>query len=239
MKWLKIMAWTIPILILVLGVAAFVAYIFMMASLPFQVDIMFEEKGYKLIDLNLGFEDLVIKTFEECIRLNNIRPSMVKVVSLPQLNIYMEYLTAVIHREYLTSIIEKETDLKLIPTYSYIRKYFQGSVLDYHTDRNPCEISLSYCISGPEWEIGMGDNIVKTKIGNGVIYKGCEISHGRAKPSSGEVIQVFSHWVISDGAKSNSAYDDGKNKEFYRKMPSKPKWQTAETFEISDKGIKL
>ncbi len=35
MKWLKIMAWTIPILILVLGVAAFVAYIFMMASLPF------------------------------------------------------------------------------------------------------------------------------------------------------------------------------------------------------------
>ena len=35
MKWLKIMAWTITILILVLGVAAFVAYIFMMASLPF------------------------------------------------------------------------------------------------------------------------------------------------------------------------------------------------------------
>ena len=35
MKWLKRLAWAIPILILVLGVAAFVAYIFMMASLPF------------------------------------------------------------------------------------------------------------------------------------------------------------------------------------------------------------
>ena len=176
---------------------------------------MFEEKGYKLIDLNLGFEDLIVKTFEECIRLNNIQKRIDQGVSIPCYGVYMEYLTAVIHREYLTSIIEKETDLKLIPTYSYIRKYFQGSVLAYHTDRNPCEISLSYCISGPEWEIGMGDNIVKTKIGNGVIYKGCEISHGRAKPSSGEVIQVFSHWVISDGTKLNSAYDGGRTKNIY------------------------
>ena len=201
-----------------------------------------EEKKYKLLDLNLGFEDSIVKNFEEYIRINKLQPehgAYNSLVSHKTIDIYMENLTSIIHRKYLTSIIEKETDLKLIPTYSYIRKYFQGSVLDYHTDRNPCEISLSYCISGPEWEIGMGDNIVKTKIGNGVIYKGCEISHGRAKPSSGEVIQVFSHWVISDGAKSNSAYDDGKNKEFYRKMPSKPKWQTAETFEISDKGIKL
>ena len=181
---------------------------------------MFEEKGYKLIDLNLGYEDLIVKMFEECIRVNKLQPKVEIGTWPPPIYIYMEYLTAVIHREYLTSIIEKETDLKLIPTYSYIRKYFQGSVLDYHTDRNPCEISLSYCISGPEWEIGMGDNIVKTKIGNGVIYKGCEISHGRAKPSSGEVIQVFSHWVISDGAKSNSAYDNdcpyGNNEKFYK-----------------------
>ena len=35
MKWFKIIAWVILGLILVLGVASFVAYIFMMASLPF------------------------------------------------------------------------------------------------------------------------------------------------------------------------------------------------------------
>jgi len=35
MKWFKIIAWVMLGLILVLGVAAFVAYIFMMASLPF------------------------------------------------------------------------------------------------------------------------------------------------------------------------------------------------------------
>ena len=199
----------------------------------------FEEKGYISVDLNLGFEDLMVKTFEECIRRNKFQPGQVDVVSPNPTDIYMENLTAIIHREYLTSIIEKETDLKLIPTYCYIRKYFQGSILDSHTDRDACEISLSYCISGPEWEINIGDNTLITKIGNAVIYKGCEILHGRFKPSSGEVIQVFSHWVISDGAKSNSAYDAGKNKEFYRKMPSKPKWQTAETFDISDKGVKF
>ena len=108
-----------------------------------------------------------------------------------------------------------EIDLELIPTYCYARKYFQGSILNSHTDRNASEISISYCISGPEWEMNMGDNTIITKIGNAVIYKGCEILHGRSKPSSGEVIQVFSHWVISDGAKSNSAYDNGKNRKFY------------------------
>ncbi len=177
---------------------------------------VFEEKGYKLIELNLGYEDLIVKTIEECIRRQKCQPSQYHPVSCESIDLYMEYLTTFIHREYLTSIIEKETDLKLIPTYCYARKYFQGSILYSHTDRDECEISLSYCISGPEWEMNMGDNTLITKIGNGVIYKGCEIPHGRSKPSSGEVIQVFCHWVISDGAKSKSAYDDGNCEDFYR-----------------------
>ena len=97
-----------------------------------------------------------------------------------------------------------------------IREYFKGSVLYFHTDRNACEISLTYCVSGPEWGIQIGNNTVITKKGNGVIYRGCEVEHGRPEPSSGKVIQVFNHWVISDGANSNCAYDDGKNKDFYR-----------------------
>ena len=175
-----------------------------------------EENGYKLINLNLGYEDLIVKTFEECIRRTNTQPEPVGVVSIPPINIYMEYSTSIVHRDCITPIVEKETDLKLIPTYCYTRKYFQGSILDSHTDRDACEISLTYCISGPEWGIHMGDDTVTTKIGNGVIYKGCEMPHGRPKPSSGEVIQVFSHWVISDGVKSNSAYDNGKNRKFYK-----------------------
>ena len=71
----------------------------------------FEKKKYKLIDLNLGYEDLIVKTFEECVRVNNIQPEPSDAVSLPSIDVGMEYLTALIHREYLTSIIEKETCL--------------------------------------------------------------------------------------------------------------------------------
>ena len=176
----------------------------------------FEEKGYKLIDLNFGFEALISKAFEEEAR--RYKPDHGVYIAGPfgTIDIPMELMSAIIHRDYLTLIVEIETDLRLIPTYCYSRKYFKGSILKVHTDRDACEISLSYCISGPEWEMNMGDDTIITKIGNGVIYKGCEIPHGRSEPSSGEVIQVFNHWVISDGEKSNYAYDSDKNKNFYK-----------------------
>jgi len=82
-------------------------------------------------------------------------------------------------------------------------------------DRDSNEINLSYCISGPEWEINIGDNTIITKIGNGIIYKGCEVKHGRSKPSSDDVIQVFNCWVISGGTRLASAYDCGRHREFY------------------------
>ena len=180
------------------------------------MDNEFEEKGYKLIDLNLGYEDLMVKSFEECVRGLQLQPIHIDNVLPNPIDIYMEYLAKLVHRDYITSVVEKETDLKLIPTYCYSRKYFQESILGSHTDRDACEISLTYCISGPEWEIEMGDNTFISKIGNGVIYKGCETIHGRIKPSPDEVIQVMNCWVISGGVKSNSAFDNNeKNKDFY------------------------
>ena len=52
-------------------------------------------------------------------------------------------------------------------------------------------------------------------MGKAIIYKGCEILHGRSKPSPGTVILIFCGWIISDGTKLSSAYDDGENKDFY------------------------
>ena len=179
----------------------------------------FEKKGYKVIDLNLReesayveVEDLIIEIFED----TKILPEFHNQGSIPPLDIYMETLSSIIHRDYTTPIVEKKIGLNLIPTFCYIRKYFQGSVLYSHVDRDACEISLSYCVSGPKWEINMGNDTLITKRGNGIIYKGCEIKHERPKPSSGEVIQIFNHWVISDGTKSKSAYDDGMHKDFYK-----------------------
>ena len=180
---------------------------------------IFKEKGYKLIDLNFGYKNLIAKSFNECVRANNFLPTKNAAVSCESIDIMMESLAAIVHRDYTTSIVEKEIGLKLIPTYCYTRKYFQGSVLWTHTDRESCEISLTYCISGPEWKINMRDSALITKIGNGVIYKGCEVPHGRPEPSSGEVIQVFNHWVISGGVKSEYAYRDTANgitEDFYR-----------------------
>ena len=188
---------------------------------------MFKEKGYEVIDLNFGFEDLMVESFKECIRANNIQPQPIlqkkgereyKMVSPDPIGTLMETLASIVHRDYLTPIVEKKTDLKLIPTYCYVRKYFQGSTLSTHTDRDASEIGLTYCISGSEWEITMGDNTLITKKGKGIIYRACEIEHGRSKPSSGEVIQVFNHWVISGGSKSKNAYDDGRFYDFYNKV---------------------
>ena len=36
----------------------------------------FEERGYKLIDLNLGYEELISKTFEECVRAYEFQPGL-------------------------------------------------------------------------------------------------------------------------------------------------------------------
>ena len=186
---------------------------------------MFEEKGYKLIDFNLGYEDLITKSFKECIRANKYQPESIDVVVPDPIDVYMESLTSIIHRDYITSIIEKEIGLKLIPTYCYTRKYFQGSILIPHIDRGACEISLSYCISGPEWEFNiMGENATTliTKRGNAVIYRGCEIKHGRICPASGEIIQVFNHWIISGGTKSQDAYNNNEiNEDFYKAIPPK------------------
>jgi len=192
---------------------------------------MFEKNGYELIDLNFGFEDLIVKTFEETARewqVSVVGDTNHNVSPLP-LEIPMEILSRLVHRDYTTPIVEKITGLKLTPTYCLTRKYFKGSILGSHKDRNACEISLTYCISGPEWEIDMGDVTLITKKGNGVIYRGCDIQHGRSKPSSGEVIQIFNHWVISDGIRTKKAYvlggghtqNDELTADFYSNKPTR------------------
>ena len=83
---------------------------------------MFDVKGYELIDLNFGFEaSLIVQTFEECVKINNIQPEPIGIVSIPPITLYMEMLAMIIQREYLTSIIEKTINLKLTPTYCIVR----------------------------------------------------------------------------------------------------------------------
>ena len=52
----------------------------------------FEERGYKLIELNLGYENLIAKSFEECVRAYNFLPAQDAVVSCKSIDITMESL---------------------------------------------------------------------------------------------------------------------------------------------------
>jgi hypothetical protein len=50
-------------------------------------------------------------------------------------------------------IMKKETNLDLIPTYSYARVYEKGSILKRHKDRPSCEISTTLNLGGDPWPI--------------------------------------------------------------------------------------
>ena len=158
---------------------------------------MFKEKGYKLIDLNLGYENLIVKSFNESIRVNNLLPKQDIFVSNKSINIYMESLAAIVHRDYITPIVEKETNLKLIPTYCYTRKYFQGSILQSHTDRPACEISATVHIGsdGTSWPIFMDDKPLHTKPGDAAVYLGAKVPHHRERFTGDWHAQIFLHYV--------------------------------------------
>lgn len=79
--------------------------------------------------------------------------------------------------------MEKETNLKLLPTYSYWRMYTNQSSLGLHTDRDACEISVSICVEGDgtKWPLIIEGEEINLNNGDAVIYLGRELLHGRNK----------------------------------------------------------
>lgn len=93
----------------------------------------------------------------------------------------------------------------VLPTYSYARIYKQGNVLERHTDRPECEISLTVHLHGDkEWPIYMekpngGVVGITLKPGDAVLYLGCDTPHWRDAYAGEEYGQVFLHYVLSNG----------------------------------------
>jgi predicted 2-oxoglutarate/Fe(II)-dependent dioxygenase YbiX len=120
--------------------------------------------------------------------------------------------------EDLTPHFEQASGLKLFPTYSYARLYnTQGEELKNHRDRPACEISatLTLDFEGDVWPIYMGANEdksnateVKMKIGDAVMYRGCDIYHWREPYKEGKwQAQVFLHYVDQNGPHAEWKYD--------------------------------
>ena len=105
-------------------------------------------------------------------------------------------------------VMEKHTALKLLPTYSYTRAYKKGDELKRHKDRPSCQISTTLHLGGNEWPIYIdptgGDNVptgnrVDLKIGDMLVYSGCELEHWREAFEGNVCVQTFLHYNDADG----------------------------------------
>jgi hypothetical protein len=114
---------------------------------------------------------------------------------------------------YLKPIIEKYVGKELLPTYSYMRTYYNGSILKKHTDRPSCEYSATICISTDQtpWDIYFASNkevCITLYPGDLIIYKGMDLEHWREKYEGKEQIQAFLHYVDKNGSYSNLVNDN-------------------------------
>lgn len=110
--------------------------------------------------------------------------------------------------------LEMYVGRELIPTYSYYRVYKPGDVLEDHKDRPACELSatvtLGYKYNGKDpnyrWPLHVyvdgKKRVLNCEMGDAIMYKGCEVEHGRDKFNTGPFsyqVQVFLHYVDANG----------------------------------------
>jgi hypothetical protein len=114
----------------------------------------------------------------------------------------------------MTPVLSGVLGYELYPTYSYLRIYVKGAVLEKHTDRYSCEVSATIPIefeSQRNWplclEVGGNAKMIELGPGDALIYKGIQIPHWR-EPFEGErQVQVFLHYVKKDGQYSEYKFD--------------------------------
>lgn len=123
-----------------------------------------------------------------------------------------EYMFETMHELYW-NVVENIVGEELIPTYAYARLYSNGDVLEKHTDRKACEVSVTIQLGRSHhysWPIYMGDMRFDMAEGDGVVYNGCEIEHWRDKCDAPEGYysgQLFLHYVKKNGAYASEAGD--------------------------------
>jgi hypothetical protein len=123
-----------------------------------------------------------------------------------------EYMFETLHELYW-DVIEEIVGEELLPTYAYARLYSNGDVLEKHTDRPACEVSVTIQLGRSHhyaWPIYMGGMRFDMGEGDGVVYKGCGIEHWRDKCDGPEGYysgQVFLHYVRKNGAYASEVGD--------------------------------
>jgi hypothetical protein len=96
----------------------------------------------------------------------------------------------------LTPVISQIAGRALKPSYVYFVSYLSGAELEKHTDRPQCDYSITLCIdASPEpeaespWPIALetseGEVKIHQRIGDALLYRGCEVAHARDRLADG------------------------------------------------------
>ncbi len=113
---------------------------------------------------------------------------------------YADSLTESILKNSLPKM-EELTDLKLFPTYSFMRLYKEGDRLPKHKDRLSCQIAVSLCIgygyddAEYQWPIYLNGNEIASKPGDALLYHGTEQEHWREPLERDWHLQIFLFYI--------------------------------------------
>lgn len=115
--------------------------------------------------------------------------------------------------ERLWPTVESIVGEELLPTYAYSRLYKNGNILESHTDRPACEVSVTIQLGRSHhyaWPIHVGNERFDLAEGDAILYQGCDVEHWRNTcdgPDGYYSGQVFLHYVRKNGPYANQAGD--------------------------------
>jgi hypothetical protein len=101
--------------------------------------------------------------------------------------------------------MEEITDLTLMPTYTYVRVYRPGAILEKHKDRPACEVSATLLVGAnysPTWPLFIEGEQIVQEPGELAVYRGGEVDHWREPmtgPENAYHVQLFIHYVDANG----------------------------------------
>lgn len=111
-------------------------------------------------------------------------------------------------------VLEQACDHRLLPCYSFLRIYREGSALPRHMDRPSCEVSASLTVGGSAqaaWPLGIEsggrDHAVELAPGDLLLYKGAERPHWRDRFDGQFWVQLFLHYVDASGRYTAYKFD--------------------------------
>ena len=164
---------------------------------------------YKIIKNFLTEEERkLLKNYTKMFHMNNVEDFDFKQNLNGDTCKYSDYLMESLMITKLHKV-EKESNLELIPTYSFWRCYTKLADLKKHKDRPSCEVSVTCQIDsdGTDWPIYINGEPINLKNGDAALYWGTNVEHWRNEFVGDYHIQAFLHYVDKNGSYKDYAKD--------------------------------